>query len=117
MAGRTRSRSPRRSWRQTSQAEREAGSEMLKHLLRAYSCCKLSAKDLCIACHHAAAANVPGGAFGLYAVDPDADSGRFQRHLDTVLPGPGPLFMVATPQNPSRSTQRVVRDLPMRALW
>ena len=113
MAGR--SRSPNRAWDRPTQAVRESGTALLKLLLHLYSQCKLSAKDLCVACHHADHARVPGAAFHTYAVSPD--SGRFQKHLDAVMPGTGPVFMVSVPMNPGRSNKRIVRDMPMRAMW
>eukprot|EP00959_Pyramimonas_sp_CCMP1952_P464703 9487064-Pyramimonas_sp.AAC.1 len=79
------------------QAQRDAGSELLKHILSLYSCGKLSAYDVCVMCYRCHTASVPGGSFGTYAQEPGKQSGSYQRHLDTVLPGAGDLYFVPTP--------------------
>ena len=82
--------------------------------LHLYSVVKLSAADFCILCHLCAKAGVKGGAFSVYAQGPDRPSGQYQRHLDSVLPGPGPLYWVPIPMQQKRSN-RAVRDVPFRA--
>ena len=98
----------------TRQDERDAGADLLKMFLHLYSVVKLSAADFCILCHLCAKAGVKGGAFSVYAQGPDRPSGQYQRHLDSVLPGPGPLYWVPIPMQQKRSN-RAVRDVPFRA--
>ena len=47
--------------------------------------------------HFAAEAAAPGADFASLAVGPGAPSGHYQRHLNSVLPDPGPLCFVSTP--------------------
>ena len=74
-----------------AQEVRTAGYELYQHLVSLYALGKLSAKDLCVASHYAASAAVPGGDFESLAMDPSSQSGKFQAHLDRVLPSVGPL--------------------------
>ena len=55
---------------QAAQQRREAGAELLKHLLGLFSVCKLSAKDFTTACYLCARAGTPGADFEAYAVPP-----------------------------------------------
>eukprot|EP00959_Pyramimonas_sp_CCMP1952_P222275 4647069-Pyramimonas_sp.AAC.1 len=99
------------------QARREAGSELLKHILSLYASAKLSAYDVCVLCYRCQVAEVPGGSFSIYGSAPGKQSGSYQRHLDTVLPGPGDLYMVPTPCNVRRAATRSIRDIPFRPIW
>ena len=103
---------------EAKQAElRKAGDGLLNHLLSLYATNKLTAKDLCIACHFAALAEVPGGDFELYAIAPDqSTAGNYQRHLDKVLPTPGPLYYLDVPGATRGHGERVVKTLPMMPL-
>ena len=77
---------------------RAAGSSLLELLLGLYPQSKVSAKDFTIACHYANEATIPEGKFALYAVAPgQASDGAYQRRLDTVLPGPSPMYFVNVP--------------------
>jgi hypothetical protein len=95
-------------------AQRHAGTSLLKHLLGLYAVCKLNAKDFTIACHYAALAHVPGGDFALYALSPDqSSSGNYQKHLDKVLPGSGPLYYVDVPCTIRGRGGQQLQSLPM----
>eukprot|EP00959_Pyramimonas_sp_CCMP1952_P364521 7633445-Pyramimonas_sp.AAC.1 len=112
----SRSRTPTgpRAWHATSQAERDSGSQLLQLMIKLYATCKISAKDFCSLCWHAHGANVAGGDFGMYAKDPSSQSGKFQHHLDEVLPQPKFLYPVSTPVNFNRRPERTLRDVLMR---
>ena len=73
--------------------------------------CKITAKEFCIACFHAAMAGTPGHDFGRYGMAPDQSSdGAYQRHLDTVLPECHPPYVVDTPALLKASgTRRVIK--------
>eukprot|EP00959_Pyramimonas_sp_CCMP1952_P225398 4713816-Pyramimonas_sp.AAC.1 len=71
-----------RNWRPSSGAARTAGADLLRHFLQLYGSCKMSAKDFCTACWHCDKAEVPGAAFGMYALSPESQTGAFQSHLD-----------------------------------
>ena len=86
-------------------------------MLDMYAKCKITATDLCTLCHWASIDHVPGGAFSLYELNPTNQSGKFQRHADSVLPSPGDLFMVSVPFNLSRRVNRVTKSIPVKALW
>eukprot|EP00959_Pyramimonas_sp_CCMP1952_P371290 7775293-Pyramimonas_sp.AAC.1 len=120
-AGSDRSRAPRppgpRSWHSTSEEERSAGASLLHHLLDLYGRCKMTAKDFCIACWHCNRAGTSGAVFALYAVDPQSETGAFQRHLDKVLPLAGEMLYVDAPMSPGRSIARTTVSVPMRCLW
>ena len=75
---------------------------------------KLSAYDICVLCHLADQAGVEGGHFGLYGRPPDLQSGKYQSHLDQVLPSPSRRIEVQTPMNPNRQPVRSVRSVPVR---
>ena len=81
---------------------------------RLYSSAKLTAKDLCIICYYADLAGVAGADFSLYSRPPDAQPGKFQAHLDRVLPEPKCLFSIATPCNPNRGPLRKIVHIPVR---
>ena len=94
------------------QHHRQAGSDLYKHLVSLYAVCKLSAKDLCIACHYAAEAEVPGGDFSSIALRPDQGStGNYQRHLDPLLPNPGAMYFVECPVTLRGSDSRDVQSI------
>ena len=77
---------------------RDNGAMLLKFLLSLYASCKITAKGLCVSCHHAALAEVPGADVHLYAMEPgQATDGNDQRHLDSCLPAPKYSHMVQTP--------------------
>eukprot|EP00959_Pyramimonas_sp_CCMP1952_P330450 6919481-Pyramimonas_sp.AAC.1 len=60
---------------------------------------------------------IQGGDFARYATSPDAPTGNFQRHLDTVMQDDTPLFTVAVPLNLGKREHRVICDVPMSAFW
>eukprot|EP00959_Pyramimonas_sp_CCMP1952_P383430 8034680-Pyramimonas_sp.AAC.1 len=99
------------------QAQRDAGSELLKMLLSLYATTKINAYDLSVLCGYCAKAGVPGGAFSRYARDPGKQSGAYQHFLDTKLPGPGPLYYVPTPCNVKRSPKREIKHIPFRPIF
>jgi len=101
----------------SSQSQRDAGSHLLSLLLRLYSSAKLSAFDFCLACHWADKAGAPGAAFDLYAVPPGQQSGKYQRHLDNVLPDVKHLTTVATPCNRNRGAARSIRHIIVRCIY
>eukprot|EP00959_Pyramimonas_sp_CCMP1952_P166705 3484164-Pyramimonas_sp.AAC.1 len=101
----------------SSQSQRDAGSELLRLLLSLYSQAKLSARDLCVLCKHASDASCPGGAFSIYGLPPNLQSGKYQRHLDAVLPSPKHLLAIQTPSNVNRSAIRSSRDVLVRCIW
>eukprot|EP00959_Pyramimonas_sp_CCMP1952_P154689 3236308-Pyramimonas_sp.AAC.1 len=117
MANRQPKVSPR-AWTATTQAQRDAGSSLLDHLLQLYATCRLTAKDFCLLCHYAAEANVPGGAFSLYGVRPgQTTDGNYQKHLDVVLPKSDAMFIdVPTPVVDARYG-RHQRSYPVRLTW
>ena len=99
-----------------AQEVRTAGYELYQHLVSLYALGKLSAKDLCVASHYAASAAVPGGDFESLAMDPSSQSGKFQAHLDRVLPSVGPLVWVSVPLHRrfGDDVARETRLVPMR---
>eukprot|EP00959_Pyramimonas_sp_CCMP1952_P049368 1031342-Pyramimonas_sp.AAC.1 len=58
-----RSRSQRHPWQTSSTAQRKAGSDLLKHLMKLYASCRITAQQFAVACHFASEAGVPGGDF------------------------------------------------------
>ena len=58
-------------------------------------------------------AKVPGADFTLYAVPPGKQTGKYQRHLDEVMPAPGPRYYVDAPCQEKRRTGRHTRSIPM----
>eukprot|EP00959_Pyramimonas_sp_CCMP1952_P107817 2254436-Pyramimonas_sp.AAC.1 len=118
MADRSRTPGGPRHWQHTSQSERDAGSQLLTHLLRLYASCRLSAKDFCSLCYFAREARVPGGAFHTYAVSPSQKSeGNYQKHLDTVLPCLDDDFVDVIAPVTDRQYVREQRTFPMRLAW
>ena len=97
----------------TASEVREAGFSLYQHLVSLYALSKLSAKDLCVACHYAANAAVAGGDFVSLAMEPTAPSGHFQRQVSKVLPSPGPLCWISIPMM-HRDTGRIQTLVPMR---
>ena len=92
---------------------RENGNKLMMHLLSLYALTKISAKDLAIACHYAALAQVPGGNFDTYAVEPGQTSdGNYQKHLDKVLPSPGFLGSVRQPSMLRGKAARTTQHMP-----
>jgi hypothetical protein len=81
---------------------------------RLYASAKLSAYDMCVLCHFCDAAGIQGGSFNVYSLPPDMQSGKYQRHLDSVLPDPSYLIEVPTPQHPNRRPIRRVVNVPVR---
>ena len=90
---------------------RQAGADMLKHMLTMYAQSRMSAKDLCVLAHLQALAATPGANWSLYAVPPGQGSGNYQRHLDTVMPGPEALYMVPTVCVTRSTTARATRNV------
>eukprot|EP00972_Heterocapsa_arctica_P089717 13233591-Heterocapsa_arctica.AAC.1 len=87
---------------------RDAGHKLHTFFLTQYACCKFSAKDLCTAMYFAEKAGTSGADFAKYALAPpapghNASEGRYQKHLDTVLPVGNPLYSVDTPVNEKRA--------------
>ena len=99
------------------QAQRDAGSNLLKMLLSLYAKTKINAYDLCVLCEYCSKSGVPGGAFSTYAKAPGGQTGSYQHFLDSRLPGPGPLYYVPTPCNIKRSPKRTVKDIPFRPVF
>ena len=107
----------RGEFERAQQARRDGGAMLLHTLLNLYASCKLTAKDLCTLCHHCTAADVLGADFELYAVPPDRCSGRYQAHLDTVLPQGGPYYYCPVPCKSKRKAARGSRIVPMNCAW
>jgi hypothetical protein len=88
----------------------------MKHLVTMYIQNKMTAKDLCIACHFAMLAGTPGAAWNELALAPGQSSdGSYQRRIDKVFPPPDDLYSVKTPFV-ARGSDRLVKDLPTRLL-
>ena len=92
------------------------GAFLLEMLLSRYALCKLNAAEFCILSYHAHLGGMMGGDFALYAYPPGKPEGRYQAHLDTVLPQPGPYYPVKAPQW-VKGDSRGSRDVPTAQLW
>eukprot|EP00959_Pyramimonas_sp_CCMP1952_P185228 3872934-Pyramimonas_sp.AAC.1 len=96
---------------------REGGAELMRLLLTWYASCKITAQQFCVACHYCNMAGVKGAAFDMYAVESGKFSGHYQRHLDSILPSPGPLYDVRVPVNLHYSSIRSTTSIPMKYAW
>ena len=118
---RSRSAGPRgpRRWNPEGRTaeQREAGAELMRLLLTWYASCKITAQQFCVACHYCEKAAVKGAAFDMYGFGIGKQSGAYQKHLDTILPQPGPLYEIATPVNSNYSPIRTTSRIPMRYAW
>lgn len=63
---------------------------MIGYMLYLYGITKITAADLCILCYYGMQAGAYGEGFELYGLPPNLDSGRYQKHLDAVLPPTAP---------------------------
>ena len=99
--------------------KRDASKEFVQHLLLLYATGALSAKDLCILCHHAHGAGLEGDV-ELYAMKPGQSSaGNYQQHLDRVLPkSNAPThYYLEVPVCARRSLKRSTREVPVVPLY
>ena len=98
-------------------ARRQAGAELLKIFLSLYAVTKISAMDLCIICYWCERALLLGGAFGLYAFGPGKQSGKYQHHLDRVLPRQEAYVYPEMPQALRGTAARSSRVVPMAPVF
>ena len=96
---------------------RTAGARHLKTMLSMLACQKITAKDFCILCHECMEANMPGGNFGTYAVAPGNQTGRYQQHLDRVLPTGPNLYYASMPVHERMTPTTASYDMPFNAIW
>lgn len=64
----------------------EAAEEFIEHLLLLYAAGTISAKVLCIICHHASRAGIVSDVVGRYARKPGLQTGKYSQHLKKILP-------------------------------
>jgi hypothetical protein len=104
-----------RSWHPEARddAKREAGSQLLSHLLKLYATCRLTATDFCKLCSLCNESGCIGAAFGDYAYD----GKNAQRHLDSIIPRGGEMLEVPAPMNLKKDSLRSVHNIPTRVLW
>jgi hypothetical protein len=106
------------AWRRQAHDEqiaknRKAGAALMRHLLSMYSESKISAKDLCIACHFAHESGSIGADFSRYGLAPGQSSdGAYQKKLDRSLPSAGPMYHVTIPVHDRNGTVRDQRETP-----
>eukprot|EP00959_Pyramimonas_sp_CCMP1952_P455426 9471533-Pyramimonas_sp.AAC.1 len=110
-------RGPRRWTGAASATHREGGAQLMRLLLTWYASCKITAQQFCVACHYCGVAGVKGAAFDMYACEPGKFSGHYQRHLDSILPSPGPLYDIRVPVNLFYSSIRSTTSIPMKYAW
>lgn len=96
---------------------RDAGSQLLRHLVSLKAIGKLSAADLCIACHYCHEGGVLGADFSQYAGRPGLQTGRYNQILDNVLPKSGPVVFERVPCMTTKTSVRSYLDVPLSAVW
>lgn len=97
-----------------SSDQRQAGADLLKHLLSLLALSKLSSKDFCICCHYLALIGTPGADFSAYALGPDqTSSGNYQKLLDKVLPSLDTIDVIDIPCTSRTPEERQSMSLPM----
>eukprot|EP00959_Pyramimonas_sp_CCMP1952_P346240 7251728-Pyramimonas_sp.AAC.1 len=79
--------------------ERKAGADLLHMFLRLYASCRITAQHLRLLCELCSKAKVQGGCFDAYARPEGLQSGKYQLHLDRVLPVVDHLYSVQAPMN------------------
>eukprot|EP00959_Pyramimonas_sp_CCMP1952_P072766 1520531-Pyramimonas_sp.AAC.1 len=115
-----RSRSPPlhpRRWAPTSDAQRDAGAKLFEHMISLYGRCKITAKDFSTAMWYLGETLTPGADFKLYGLHPDSQTGKFQDHLDKVLPQPKHMYMLDIPGNDHGRGARRVATHAMKCVW
>eukprot|EP00959_Pyramimonas_sp_CCMP1952_P358410 7504424-Pyramimonas_sp.AAC.1 len=55
------------AWQATTASQRQGGADLLKHLLKLYSSCRITAQQFSVACFFCKEACVPGANFEQYA--------------------------------------------------
>ena len=98
-------------------AERAAGAELLKTLLHLYSSARLTAKQFCVTCRLCEEAGARGGCFSKYSRKDNLQSGKYQEHLDRVLPKPDHIYPVPAPQNVNRRPHRSNRSIDVKLAY
>ena len=98
-------------------ARHQAGKDLLNWFLQLYARGEMTASHLCIGCYYAAKAGAVGDV-AKYGKHPSSQSGKFQHHLDTLLPNPrDELIPVAIPVWLSKGVrQRSVRQVKFLAV-
>eukprot|EP00959_Pyramimonas_sp_CCMP1952_P319818 6692252-Pyramimonas_sp.AAC.1 len=97
--------------------QREAGARLLQEFLTLYGSCRITAKQLCVLCHMCDEAGVPGATWSMYSRSADLQSGKYQHHLDCVMPAPKHLIHISVPISENHSTLRSVRDHPVKLFY
>ena len=105
------------AWQARTAKERQGGADLLMHLLKMYSSCRITANQFSVACHFCKEANVPGGNFDQYARPEGLQSGKYQNHLDKHLPQPRHLYFVQTPQQVNHSPLRTIQNIPVKLAY
>eukprot|EP00959_Pyramimonas_sp_CCMP1952_P340383 7129451-Pyramimonas_sp.AAC.1 len=100
-----------------SDSERQAGASLLHELLSLYASCRLNAKQFCVLCGLCEAAGVQGATWSKFSRPADLQSGKYQLHLDTVLPAPKHLTHIKVPVCENHSALRSVRDHPIKLFY
>jgi hypothetical protein len=103
---------------------RTAGAALFRSILELFALNKISAQDTCILFWHSHLAGAVGAEFETHMLAPGKQSGKYQAHLDTVLPSPGPLYYADVPCSPKGKgdvlqglTQRRKVSTPISPLW
>ena len=96
---------------------REAGHKLLRHLVSLKALGKLSAHDLCVACHYCHEGGVLGADFSRFAGKPGLQSGRYSQILDGVLPCAGPVVFESIPCMNNKTSERARVYIPFAAVW
>ena len=71
---------------------------------------KISAGDFCVACHHADEGGMLGADFALYAQKPGLQTGRYQKHIDAVVPCSELVEKITVPCMSARDEARDSRE-------
>ena len=96
-------------WAEQSTAINHAKLMLYQFLMLLYAVCKISARDLCILFYWIEQCGLQGEWDGM-GLAPGAQTGKYQQHLDKLLPNPRrdlPFYKIKTPLN-NKDGDRVV---------
>ena len=97
--------------------ERMGGAGLLNLLFTWFAQRKINAQEFGVACWYGTEANIKGGSYFRYAIPPGRQTGFYQKSLDKVLPGPGPLVFETIPGTSRKEKERTELTVVFSTVW
>ena len=98
--------------------QRAAGRKVFETLLALYSSRRaMTAKDLCVLMHDLGVCNTPGGEFKRFGLGEGKQSGKYKRHVDSLLPSSGPFYRASIPAKIQHKPWIKDKSVVFRAVW